>query len=252
MGSLSKPRCARGRSCYHVLRLHSEEPPTVGREGELCGKCQDEHTGGYASQGAGQWIDEVVRTIEAVLAERTGTEPTGGTSLWDLFELDPHNGGVGKRPDRGECLSRLNAKTLTNLRDWLEANEEEAVRKGYNHNRFKGLWAQVSLLPRLEHLLPGKSLFSGELDPTLPLEAVAYTRSGRAIDLTTIIKLARLRRKPGFMSERDLAKEVGIPRSTVRHIIERMEEIGFSLDKYTSEELEYVAAGTKRGPKHKA
>ena len=95
--------------------------------------------GGYTSQEAGQWIGEVTRTIEAVLAERTGTGPTGGASLWDLFDLCPHNGGVGKLSDRGECLSRLNAKTLTKLRDWLEANQEEAVGKGYKQDRFRGL-----------------------------------------------------------------------------------------------------------------
>ncbi len=39
MGSVSKPRCARGINCYHVLKLGSEAPPSVSREGELCRKC---------------------------------------------------------------------------------------------------------------------------------------------------------------------------------------------------------------------
>jgi biotin operon repressor len=197
-------------------------------------------------------MDEVIRAIEAVLAERTDTGPTGKASLWDLFALDPHNGGVGKRSDRGECLSRLNAKTLTKLRDWLKANEEEAVEKGYKPVRFKVLLTEVSLHARLGSLPAGETLFCGERDPTLPLEAVAYTRSGRAINLATIIRLERLCRKPGFMSERDLEEEIGIPRSTIRRIIERMEEIGFSLDRFTSEELGYVAVGKKRGSKRRA
>jgi hypothetical protein len=134
----------------------------------------------------------------------------------------------------------------------LEANEEEAVEKGYKPVRFKGLLTEVGLHTRLGSLPAGETLFCGERDPTLALEAVAYTPSGRAINLATTIKLERLRQKPGFMSERDLEEEFSVPRSTIRRIIERVEEIGFSLDRFTSEELEYVAVGTKRGPKRRA
>ena len=100
--------------------------------------------------------------------------------MWDLFALDPHNGGVSKRSNRGECLSRLNAKTLIRLRDWLAAKEEEAVQQRLQPARFEGLWTEVSLLACLGSLLAAETLFCEERDPTLPLEAVAYARRGRA------------------------------------------------------------------------
>src|SRR5215217_6205754 len=40
MGSVAKPRCARGQDCYHVRELRSEQPPTVAQESDLCEKCQ--------------------------------------------------------------------------------------------------------------------------------------------------------------------------------------------------------------------
>lgn len=40
MGSGSKPRCAKGRSCYHVREFHHiDKPPVVPREGDLCERC---------------------------------------------------------------------------------------------------------------------------------------------------------------------------------------------------------------------
>jgi hypothetical protein len=40
MGSLSRPRCARGQSCYHVRELRSPQPPTVAQAGAICIKCR--------------------------------------------------------------------------------------------------------------------------------------------------------------------------------------------------------------------
>ena len=41
MGSVSKPRCARGQNCYHVREFHHiDKPPTVLREGDLCDRCR--------------------------------------------------------------------------------------------------------------------------------------------------------------------------------------------------------------------
>src|SRR5215217_7093273 len=40
MGSVAKPRCARGQDCYHVRELRSEQPPTVAHESDLCEKCR--------------------------------------------------------------------------------------------------------------------------------------------------------------------------------------------------------------------
>ncbi len=45
MGSVSKPRCARGRDCYHVRSFHNvEEPPIVPREGDVCERCAREES----------------------------------------------------------------------------------------------------------------------------------------------------------------------------------------------------------------
>ncbi len=42
MGSLPKPRCARGPNCYHVRKHGLDGPPSVGRAGDLCEKCSKE------------------------------------------------------------------------------------------------------------------------------------------------------------------------------------------------------------------
>ncbi len=232
-----------GTQCRHVLSGSPQPIPLKGwHNDEICGKCKQWYGDTVRATNNAKWVREVLEAIEAVLG-------IGETSLWHLLELNPHNGGVGKRADRGECLDRLSAKTLTKLRAWLEANEDEAAEKGYQRNQFKDLLITVSLLARLTSLEPGKPLLPDKRDATLPLEAVVYTRSGRAVDLTTVIKLERLRQTPGFVSERDLEEELEIPRSTIRHLIERIEGIGFSLEKFTSEELGYVAVGAKRGRK---
>lgn len=51
MGSLPKPRCARGQNCYHVRKLRSEKPPTVIQEGGLCDKCRETGEQGAAALG---------------------------------------------------------------------------------------------------------------------------------------------------------------------------------------------------------
>lgn len=48
MGSVPKPRCARGQNCYHVRKLRSEQPPTVTHEGNLCEKCLETSERGTA------------------------------------------------------------------------------------------------------------------------------------------------------------------------------------------------------------
>ena len=45
MGSVSKPRCARGQSCYHVREFHHiDKPPVVPKEGDLCERCSLEES----------------------------------------------------------------------------------------------------------------------------------------------------------------------------------------------------------------
>jgi hypothetical protein len=230
-----------GAQCRHVLS-GSSQPISLKRshEDDICDKCKRWYGDTVRATNKAVWVREVLEAIEAV----RGIDQA---SLWHLFELKRDNGGKGKRSDRGECLHRLSTKMLVKLRDWIEANEDEAVEREYRRSLSRDLLRTVSLSAWLKSLPPDKSFSSGQRDPSLPLEAIAYTRSGRAIDMTTIITLERLRRKPRFRSERDLEEELGIPRSTIRHIIKRTEEIGFSLDRFTSEELEYVAVGKKRG-----
>src|SRR5215218_7758409 len=113
MGSVSKRRCARGAACYQVRVLKLEEPPKLRatRPSDICEKCEEELAGGYRSSSAEWWKDEVVEAIQAL-------QP-GKAVLWDLFALNPYNGGWGKCSDRGEVLMRLDAHTLAKLRDWL-------------------------------------------------------------------------------------------------------------------------------------
>ena len=85
-------------------------------------------------------------------------------------------------------------------------------------------------------------------DVTPPFDAVGYKCSGRAIDVTIPIRLALLRDERGYKSERDLSKELGVPRTTLRHIMKRMDEIGFSLEKFTTEDLNYIT----RRPQHES
>ena len=87
MGSVPKPRCARGQSCYHVLKLRSEKPSTVAHEGGLCEKCQKHYAEGTLSPKRGGWRDRVIEAIQVV-------QP-GNAVLWDLFTLNHDNGGWG-------------------------------------------------------------------------------------------------------------------------------------------------------------
>jgi len=70
MGSLAKPRCARGQGCVHVLQLGSDGPPTVAAEGDLCERCHGELAGGYKFASSERWMDKVIEVIEAVYKEK--------------------------------------------------------------------------------------------------------------------------------------------------------------------------------------
>jgi hypothetical protein len=84
-----------------------------------------------------------------------------GRSLWDLLDLDPCNGGRGKRPVRAEALRRLDARSLQHLRGWLEEkfgssleeNAQEAINR-VGPGRIIGLWTDVSLSGSLRAMPP--------------------------------------------------------------------------------------------------
>jgi hypothetical protein len=216
---------------------------------DLCERCLQEHAESIRASRVAEWQNDVLGAIEAVWSERDTAKATSKASLWDLFDLDRDNGGADKRSDRGECLSRLNGSTLAKLRGWLETNEEEAVRR-YGRYAFIGLKADVGLLAGLCAWPSDKSLLPDDdkQDVTPPFDAVGYKCSGRAIDVTIPIQLALLRDERGYKSERDLSKELGVPRTTLRHIMKRMDELGFSLEKFTTEDLNYIT----RGPQHES
>jgi hypothetical protein len=245
MSSTARPRCTRGSYCYHVRYLHSEQPPTVSREGDLCERCARENQGAVRSSNNPRWMDEVLEAIQEVRVHKVGDSEVGTASIWDLFELDD-TPRYGRPSDLGQALD-LSAKTLAKLRDWLDDHTEEALQH-YEEPRCTNLYGTVRTLAGLRPL-PGDPPFPEEGDTSLPLEVVAYTRSGRSVDETIALRLASLRQEPRFFSERDLEKKLGVPRSTIRHMIKRMDEIGFSLKSFTADELSYVALGAPRGRK---
>jgi hypothetical protein len=252
MGSVPKRRCARGQNCYHVRVFGLSEAVELrsSSKSDFCDRCLQEHAGGLHAPRKGGWEDEVIEAIEALYASRPTPQRPGKASLWDLFDLDPDNGGQGQHSDRGEVLTRLSAKTLAKLADWISKNAEEALaHSGKQH--LGGLYQDVRILARLMALPPGEPRLPNERDPSLLLEARGYTRGGRGVDHTVVIRLARLRRARRYFSERDYKKILGVPRSTIRDMIKRMDEIGFSLEKFTPGDLGYVARGPRRNQQKK-
>ena len=247
MSSTSRPRCTRGIYCYHVRYTNSEQPSTVTREGDLCERCARENQGAVRSSNNPRWMDEVLEAIQAVHVHNFGDSVVGTASIWDLFELDD-TPRYGRPSDLGQALD-LSAKTLAKLIDWLDDHTEEALQRYNKEPRCTNLYGKVRALARLSALLPDEPPFPEDRDTILPLEAVAYTRSGRSVDETIALRLALLRQAPRRFSERDLEKELRVPRSTIRHMIQRMDEIGFSLKNFTADELSYVALGAPRGRK---
>ena len=81
----------------------------------------------------------------------------------------------------------------------------------------------------LSALLPNEPPFPEERDTALPLEVMAYTRRGRSVDETIALRLALLRQAQRYFSERDLEKELGVPRSTLRRMMERMDAFNLFL-----------------------
>jgi hypothetical protein len=251
MASVPRPRCARGQNCYHVLKLRSEKPPTVTHEGELCEKCQKHYAEDAEAPKRGGWRDRVIEAIQ--------TLRPGKAVLWDLFTLNPHNGGPGEYSDLGKVLTRLDAKTLHKLIDWLDAKTEEALER-YERSRGEELCGRVRLTASMkaleECLPPDKALLPDNWSTPLPFDAAAYyTSSGRAVDLTTPILAAALAealdQQRGYISGRRKAEiieeKLGVPRTTLHDWFQRMEEVGMTWHKFTADQLEYVALGKKRG-----
>ena len=204
-----------------------------------------EYAEGSPSSGNAEWMDKVVEAIETVFAQRPTPQRPHKAVLWDLFTLDPGNGGWKKFSDRGAALMRLDTKTLGKLRGWLEEQEEEAINR-YDEQQYKSLYGTVSL---------NFALSSLPYDAPLGSAKAYYTKRGTSRDLMLPIRaFARaeaLREEQDYISEREveeiIEKELGVPRSTFKKWTERMEEVGMAWHSFTTDQLEYVALGKKRG-----
>jgi hypothetical protein len=239
MGSVPKPRCARGQNCYHVLRLRSELPSTVSRDGDLCEKCQRHYAEDTQTLRSVGWRDKVIEAIQALRP--------GNALLCDLFTLNPDNGGWGEYSDRGEVLMRLDAHTLTKLRDWLEENRDRAVEL-HGYHAWLRLRTEVGLLALLAPL-PPKMQLSPDKKDGLPLEIGAVRTNGKTWDLNIPIRAELLRRAPRYFSERDYGKLLGMSRRAYRRLRDAINEESFTLDKFTPDVLDRIVRGEKRGPK---
>ena len=224
----------------------------MAHAGDFCEKCREE-LGGHEPSSASPWQDRVIAIIEMVFAQRPTSQRPDKAVLWDLFSLDSSSGGWKRYSDLGAVLGRLDAKTLRKLRDWLEEHEQEAI-EHYDERRYKLLHEAVSLstLPPDMSSSPerqGKGLASG---------AVAYyTRRGTSRDLYLPIRVAsrteELRQERRHVTEREIEQtienELGVSRTTQQRWSDRMKEVGMTWDRFTTDQLEYVALGEKRGPR---
>src|SRR5215207_1543231 len=114
MGSIQGLTCSMGSQCYHVRVLGLPHPVLLrnSHKNSVCDKCRQWYGETIRATNKVGWLREVLEAIEAVLG-------LDQASLWHLFELNPYHDGDGKPSDRWECLSRLSAKTLVKLKDWL-------------------------------------------------------------------------------------------------------------------------------------
>ncbi len=226
-------------------------------------------------------MDKVTGAIEAVFAQRPAPHQPYKATLRDLFDLDSRNGGWNKPSDRGAVLERLDAKTLSKLRDRLEEEEEKATNYCGWH-RYQDLRSTVGVMAMVSSL-PTGTLFAPKEDTPLPSEAVIhtsrgyvvnlkllnsaipfdhvayYTRRGSGRNLKTPVLAAALaealKRQPRHITEREIEDTIeealGVSRSKQQRWRKRMEEVGMTWRRFTADQVEYVALGDKRGRRSK-
>jgi hypothetical protein len=248
MGSVPKRYCARGSWCTQHGALG--EPAVLGRynKDDICGQCRRIHSGGYRASKGDRWMDEVAEAAGVVLSETTEAKPAFKASLWDLFALDPHNGGIGKFSARGEVIDRLSPRTLIRLRRWLEENSDRAI-EVYGFGRWKGLRDSVALIALLKQIPSGTQLLPDEPEGGLPLQGVSVRADGKKWDLTKPIRAELLRRQRRYFSEREMARILGIKRTFLRNMLGRMKKAAFTLDRFAPNVLDKIVRGEDRGPK---
>jgi hypothetical protein len=187
--------------------------------------------------------------ISGELTEFAESEETAEEQLdmWSLFELDQHNGGLGKYSDRGAILRSLDADTLEATKTWLERNGDRAI-EHYGYNRWRFLLFNVNAelwYKRMPEDVRRFDPFADRPKYGLPLQGVAIRTDGKTWDLDLVIRAEILRRQG--LSGRAIAERLGRPESSLRKIQKRAKELGFSLSSFTPHELDAIACGKKRG-----
>jgi hypothetical protein len=194
-------------------------------------------------------MDKVNGAIETVFAQRPIADSPEKAVLWDLFELNPHNGDWKKFSDRGAVLWRLDAKTLGKLRDWLDENKGRAVEHpDYGYYTWLDLRTSVGINALMASLPPKMQLLPDTKDG-LPFQIGAVRTDGKQWDLNLPIRAELLEHAPRYFSERNMADLLKMRRTTYQDMRDRMAKRSFTLDKFTSADLWAVVCGEKRGRK---
>ena len=158
--------------------------------------------------------------------------------MWHLLELHTD--------DVGPALAHLCAPELRQIRAWLDDVKDRAlaeyppVRWGYLRF-YTGFAAMVDELPPEERR---KDVGSG-VSRLGPLQGVAILADGKRWDLVLPVRADLLRRRG--LSERAVARALNMPRTTYQDMRRRMEDAGFTSERFTPDRAAAVVRGRRRG-----
>ncbi len=236
---------------YETLR----EPAKLDtyNKSDICRRCQEEHANAVFVSPETAWMREVGDAINRAFVGRSDVAGASKGSLWDLLELNRHNGGRGYQSDFGKALTQMDAKTLCNLRGWLDDNREEVADR-YGDSAWLGFRTIVGFSAYVEQLpseVRRENFFAGLPDDGLPMRGVAMRVDGKKWDLNIPVRAELLPLAPRYFSQEGYAKALGIGRHYFRDIRARIRQEGFTLDGFTLDALERIVRGDKRGRKEK-
>jgi hypothetical protein len=247
MGSVSKRSCARGERCTQYRILGEPAKLRNSSKSNLCDRCLQESASASSAYRNTEWEFKVDEAIKAASVERPRLRGVGRGSWDDLLVLDSDDGGKGRKSDLGEVLERLDSKTLYMVSDRL-ATDKERLTHDHGYNRWLHLQTHVRFNAWAKQLPPGMSL-SRDTQDGLPIQMAAIRSDGKKWDLNIPIRAELLRMVRRYFAEEDYAKLLGVGRSFYRNMRARMNQEGFTLHKFTAEELERFVRGAKRGRK---
>ena len=243
MGSAAKRECARGERCVgYDAQVGRPEKLSRYNADAFCPRCQQKHRGAYVSPDNSRWIGVAAQAIETAL-------PDNKASVWDLFALDPENGGHGRKSDLGKVLRQLDSKTLAKLRDWLDERRDRAIEE-YGDPAWHALRTRVGLAALLTPL-PDKMELVPDTKDGLPFQIRAVRTDGKTWYLNIPIRAELLRLLPRHFGERGYAKLLGMSRKAYRRLRAAAKREELSLDAFTAEDLYRIVYGKKRGPDRK-